>query len=522
MTLHRLSPCAIRVASALCLATALSGAPARGETLVDALIAAYVNSSLLEQNRALQRAADEDVPQALAGLRPVLAFVANANHGWTEGRLVGREICEEPEEEGEDPTCREDRDYLTEERPPGSASNARSIGATLDLVLFDSGATRFSAEAAKETVRATREALRQVEQQVLLEAVAAYMEVVRAGEFVTLRESNVQLIEQELRAAEDRFDVGAVTRTDVAIAESRLAGARAQLAAAQGDLEVAREGYRAAIGNYPGNLVRPVSPPRSPTATEEDAKDFARRSHPVILQGRSQAAAAEALVKRAKSAMKPTLSARATWTHRQTLQSGNADNSLQYLFRKATSTQDEKSASLTLRAPIYSGGRLSAALRQAIARLDAANAALRQDELNVGETVGRAWSNIVVAQASIAAGERQVEAAQIAFEGVREEASLGARTTLDVLDAEQDLLDARAGLIQAEIQRYVGMYSLMSSMGLMTAEHLNLGIDTYDPADYYDAVRRAPLRRISPRGERLDLVLMRLYRRERRDETPAQ
>lgn len=511
MTLHRPSPGALRVAAALCLAMALPSTPARGETLVDALIAAYGNSNLLEQNRALQRAADEDVPQALAGLRPVLAFVANANHSWTEGALL-RQRDEEGQRTGP----------FTEERNPGSATNARSLGATLDLVLFDSGATRFSAEAAKETVKATREALRQVEQQVLLEAVAAYMEVVRAGEFVALRESNVQLIEQELRAAEDRFDVGAVTRTDVAIAESRLAGARAQLAAAQGDLEVAREGYRASIGHYPGNLVRPVAPPRSPAATEEDAKDVARRSHPVILQGRSQAAAAEALVGRAKSAMKPRLSARATWTHRQNLQRGNTDNSLQYLFRKAESTQDEKSASLTLRAPIYSGGRLSAALRQAIARLDAANAALRQDELNVGETVGRAWSDIVVAQASIVAGERQVEAAQIAFEGVREEASLGARTTLDVLDAEQDLLDARAGLIQAEIQRYVGMYSLMSSMGLMTAEHLNLGIETYDPADYYDAVRRGPLRRVSPQGERLDLVLMRLYRRERRDETPLQ
>lgn len=529
----RRSPPALCIAVALCISAGFAGTQARSETLADALVAAYGNSNLLEQNRALLRVADEDVPQALGGLRPVLAFVASASHRYQdppETRIFFEERKYENEEECIFIDPDEDEGVCTviivREKP---ITNERRIGLTLDLVLLDSGRTRHAAEAARETVLATREALRQVEQRVLLQAVAAYMDVIRSAEFESLHERNVQLIERELRAAEDRFDVGAVTRTDVALAEARLARAQARLTAAQGDLKTARESYRTAIGHYPGNLVRPSSPPRTPVATEEEAKDVAQRSHPLILQARNEAAAAEALVKRAKATMKPTLTARAALTHVQELQphsddrgETSEDHSLEYLFRKAYITRDEKTASLNLEIPIYSGGRRSSALREAIARRDAARSALLQNALNVGESVGRSWSNIRVADARIVAGERQVEAALSAFEGVREETALGSRTTLDVLDAEQDLLNANAALIEAETQRHVGAYSLMASMGLMTAEHLNLGIATYDPAAYYDAVRRGTLRKVSPDGEKLEYVLMRLFRDEKRDEAPQE
>lgn len=529
MNPNRQFPLVLGVAVALCLSAGFVGAPARSETLADALVAAYGNSNLLEQNRALLRAADEDVPQALGGLRPVLAFVASASHRYVEdgdNDFIIETIESDDENEPDELV------FMNFIRP--EIANERSIGLTLDIVLLDSGRTRHAAEAARETVLATRAALRQVEQRVLLQAVAAYMDVIRSAEFVNLHERNVQLIERELRAAEDRFDVGAVTRTDVALAESRMARAQARLTAAQGDLKTAREAYRTAVGHYPGNLVRPTSPPRTPVATEDEAKDVAQRSHPLILQARSEAAAAEALVKRAKATLKPTLTARGSWTHVQTLPSSDKfnhddrhedpsqDHTLHYLFRKAFETQDRKTASLNLEVPIYSGGRLSSALREAIARRDAARSALLQNALNVGESVGRSWSNIRVADARIAAGERQVEAALSAFEGVREEAALGSRTTLDVLDAEQDLLNANAALIEAQTQRHVGAYSLMASMGLMTAEHLNLGIATYDPAAYYEAVRRGTLRNVAPDGEKLEYVLMRIFRAEERDETPRQ
>jgi outer membrane protein len=157
-----------------------------------------------------------------------------------------------------------------------------------------------------------------------------------------------------------------------------------------------------------------------------------------------------------------------------------------------------------LRQTIYSGGALSSALRQSIANREARFAGLQQRGVEVAENVGTVWSNLDVADASITATEQQIAAAQIAFDGVREEASLGARTTLDVLDAEQDLLDARASRLTAEAQRYVGIYQLLSSMGLLTVDHLELGIPTYDPAAYYNAVRRAPT---SIQGQRLDRIM---------------
>lgn len=433
---------------------------ARAETLTDALIAAYKNSNLLEQNRALLRAADEDVPQTLSALRPILAFVASARY--------------------------------TEVQPlPGTLT--KSLGLTLDITLFDSGATRFAVDAAKETVLATREALRQVEQDVLLTAVAAFMEVIRATEFVQLSQNNVRLITRELRAAQDRFDVGEVTRTDVAIAEARLAAARAGLAATQGDLEVAREAYKAAIGRYPGNLVRPTTPPRT-ARTEDEAKAISARTHPLIRQAQREVAAAEANIKRAEAVMKPNVTAGATVGRNQNF------NRLDY------------SATVTLRAPIYSGGRFSAALRQAIARRDAIRSVLLQTTLQVSQAVGEAWARVLVAQASIVANRQQVRAARVAFEGVREEAALGARTTLDVLDAEQDLLDAAAALIDSEIQQYVAVYSLLSAMGLLTVDHLQLGIATYDPSAYYNAVENGPVNEVSPQGKQLDLVLKRLFK----------
>jgi len=435
-----------------------AAAPAAAETLTDALIWAYKTSALLDQNRALLRAADEGVPQALAGLRPVIRFVATA--GYAEPRPI--------------------TDNLT-----------TSVALTADLTLIDFGRTRFAVDAAKETVLATRQALIQVEQSVLLNAVAAYMSVIRASEFVRLRQNNVRLITQELRAAEDRFDVGEVTRTDVAIAQSRLAGARAGLVAAEGDLNVARENYNAVVGRYPGRLVRPPAPPLT-ADTVDGAKDIAVRGHPAIRQAQHEVTVAELNIGRAEAALKPSLSGNLT------------------ARRTQDSTRTDLSTTLTLSVPIYSGGSLSAALRAAIAQRDGARAALLQTTTDVAFAVGRAWSDLLVAQASTVANAEQVRAARVAYNGVREEATLGARTTLDVLDAEQDLLDARAALIEAETQQYVAVYTLLSAMGLLTVEHLNLGIATYDPSAYYNAVRDGTVRAVSPQGEKLDLILKRL------------
>jgi len=439
-------------AGALAVGLALAmAAPARAETLADALVSAYRQSNLLEQNRAVLRATDEDVASAIAALRPVFAFVADSGYS---------------------------RTALT-------SGYSASIGLSASLTLFDSGRSRLGVLIAQETVLATREALVQVEQGVLLDAVSAYFDVRSASENVAINENSVRVIGEELRAAEDRFEVGEVTRTDVALAEAQLASARASAAAASGDLSVAREAYKAATGHYPDALAPAPRAPALPKTLDE-AKAIALRTHPSLREAQRQVTVSELQVRLAGAQRGPSIDA--------SVQASRDDNG-----------DDGMSAGLNLSQPIYSGGSLSSLHRQAIASRDASRAALLQSGVTIAQSVGEAWSNIAVARAQISATDEQIRAATAAYDGVREEANLGARTTLDVLDAEQDLLDARATRINAEANLQVSIYSLLASMGLLTAEHLNLGIPTYDPAAYYEAVKNAPL--TSTQGKSLDRVL---------------
>ncbi len=427
----------------------------RAETLTDALIGAYRHSGLLEQNRATLRAADEDVAQAVSTLRPVISYLGTStyNYSWTTG----------------------------------SGQLNSNLSLSLQQLLFDFGASRLAIEAAKETVLATREALIGVEMQVLFNAVDAFLSVRNSSAQVNLRQSNVRLIQQELRAARDRFEVGEVTRTDVAIAESRLAASQAGLAAAIGNLAQAREAYRLAVGRYPGDLSAPPTPPKT-ARTLDDATAVARRTHPEIRRAMRLVTVAELNIARAESAMKPRLT-------------------LQGQIGVDEDLNNTSSLGLRLGGTIYQGGALSSAMRQAQARRDGVRATLHQTRHAVDQNVGNAWAFLAVAQASLQASQEQVRASTVAFRGVQEEATLGARTTLDVLNAEQELLDARAAQITAETDRVLSVYSLLSAMGLLTVEHLGLGIVTYDPAAYYNAVRDAPTRFVSPQGEKLDRVL---------------
>ncbi len=439
---------------------AFSTPAVQAETLADALIAAYRNSNLLDQNRAVLRAADEDVAIAVSTLRPVVAYALQAGYSRAEflDGLGNTSVNE--------------------------GLNA-SIALTADLTVLDFGRNALAIDVAKESVLATREALVGVEQGVLLAAVQAYVDVRLAQEIVALRQSNLRLITQELRASNDRFEVGEITRTDVSIAEARLAASRASLAAAEGDLMVARESYKAATGAYPGRLASLPLPPKTAQSLE-DAQAVAARTHPSIRQAQHDVTVADLNVARGKASMAPNLTARASLS---------VDND----------GLDAQSLGLNMTQTLYAGGRLSALYRQALAGRDASRAGLHQTSLLVAQSVGNAWSSLLVSAASIEASGLQITAAQTAFEGVRDEAALGARTTLDVLDTEQDLLDARASRLQAEARRYTGVYVLLSTMGLLTVDHLQLGIPTFDPAGYYNAVKRAPA--TSAQGRRLDKIL---------------
>ena len=438
---------------------------ARAETLADALVSAYVNSGLLEQNRALLRAADEDVAQSVANLRPIIEWTADVTRDFSQ---AGSSL-------------------LTR----NSGETTANLGIVGSLLLYDFGRRDFLTEAAKETVLATREMLRSVEQDVLLTAVQAYMNVIRNREFVLLRRNNLRLLEEELRAASDRFEVGEVTRTDVAQAEAAVALAQSGLAAAEGDFERAVEEFREAIGRAPGDLRTPGDLPRLRSDVAA-AKAAAVRRHPDVLEAQRNVTVSELNMQAAAAAKRPTLNL--------TGRLGTTNDLADSEFTRSGSV------GLELRGPIYEGGRLTSRERQARAQRDQRLAQLHLAGLQVKQDVGNAFANLGAAQARREANREAVRAARVAFEGTREEVKLGARTTLDVLDAEQDLLDAEASLISANADVVIAAYAVLASMGDLTVRDLNLGVRTYDPAAYYDLVKTAPVP-LSPQGKKLDRVL---------------
>ncbi len=438
---------------ALALAIAVPTHRAAAETLGSALAGAYEHAGLLEQNRALLRAADEDVAQAVSLLQPVVNWTASATVGYPNAF--------------------------------GERFTSYNAGLVVELLLWDGGATRLAVDAQKEAVLAIRNDLIEVEQQVLFRAVEAYMNVRRDSAFLDLRRNNVRVITQELRAARDRFEVGEITRTDVSLAEAQLAAAQSFLAAAEGSLARSVAEYEAAVGRPPGSL-QPVSP--APLVRSlEDAVAFARRNHPQILSAQHNIAVAEINVARAEASLRPRVT-------------GSAQFGLDEDF------EDSASLGLQAQGPIIQGGRLSSQIRQAMARRDATRAGLHVVLHGIEQNVTVAYANLAVARASLASLQQQVRAQQTAFRGVREEATLGARTTLDVLNAEQDLLDARANLVSAQVDEVIASYGVLFALGLLTAEHLNLGVQIYDPAAYYNLVKDSPPIR-SDQGRALDRVL---------------
>ena len=463
---------------------ALLAGPSAAETLTDALIGAYQTSGLLQQNRALLRAADEDVAIAISALYPVINWSLSTDFSVNRIDVPGRnQIDPSTGAPVIDPgTGRAVR--IAGGRQTSSETSA-VLGLTAQLTLYDGGQNRLAIDAAKEAVLATRESLRDVEQQVLLRAVVAFFSVLADEELVRLSQNNVRLIQEELRAARDRFEVGEITRTDVSLAEAALAESRGLLASAEGDVAVSREEYLLVVGRYPGDLVQP---PRmsSPAASVEAARAVGVRRHPAIAEAQRNVTVSEVNIERAHAERRPNLSL-------------GGRLSVRDRFDRADSL------SLELSGPIYQGGRLDAIYRQAVARAEAARAVLLITVEEVRQDVANAFSNLLVAQARLQANQEQVQAQEVAFEGTREEATLGARTTLDVLEAEQDLLDARTNVVVASTNQFIATYQLLASMGLLTVDELNLGITQYDPLAYYKAVEDAPV--LSPQGRRLDRLL---------------
>jgi len=436
------------------------------DTLREAMVKAYNSSGLLEQNRALLRAADEDVAVATSAMRGVLDWTSNITRRKTQALRYGSS------------------------QKIDTVANTATVGLTASITLYDGGRNKYALEAAKEAVLSTRQTLVGVEQQVLLSTVSTYMEVLRTRKTVTLRQNNLRVIKEELRAARDRFEVGEVTKTDVALAEARLAASVSALAVAEGERAQAEERYKQTVGSSPKGLTAPGSLPKLPSSAAASKKS-AVQNHPDIIAVQHDIKQAEYNMKRAEGAYHPTVS---------------LSSSLNYTDEEADDFERFGSVKLSAQGPIYTGGQLPALLRQATAGRDVKRSLLHLTRLRLEQEAGSAFALLQMAKSGREASEEQIRASRVAFEGVREEAKVGARTTLDVLNAEQELLDAQAGLISAEADEQVAAYTLLARMGKLTVEDLNLPVQKYDPLEYYNLVKGAPTA-LSKRGKQLDKVL---------------
>ncbi|NOD35940.1 MULTISPECIES: TolC family outer membrane protein [unclassified Ruegeria] len=448
----------------------MPGRVAWADNITDAFIGAYNTSGLLEQNRALLRAADEDVAIALSALRPIINWTVQVSQDYTRSRTNNVVTTNEPSR------------FFT--------------GLTLGQLLYDGGASILGKQSAQETVLSTRQSLIDIEQQILIRAANAYLGVLLQEETVQIRQNNVEVSAEELRASNDRFEVGEVTRTDVALSEAQLASSQADLAVARGELSIAQAEYVNAVGKAPGRTAGQPSLPNLPRS-EAEAISLAQRNHPAILSAQHQVRAFDLIVEQQRANLGPNVSL-------------NADAGVTESYDNNDYINDA-TISLNFNQPIYAGGRLAANIRRAMATRDASRANLLNVQKNITQGVTDRYAAFQAASASLRASTERVRASQVAFDGIREEATLGARTTLDVLNAQQDLLDAQLAEVASRTERSRAAYQLLQAQGLLTAERLGLAVQIYDPTLYYNLVKNAPAR-VSKQSKDLDRVLKALRR----------
>ena len=445
----------------------LAGAGAvSAETLESALAKAYGNNPNLNAQRAGVRAADENVAQAKSGYRPQITASADVGRTYTQY---------------------DDRQPGPFGGVQGSQLTPRGYGLEITQPIFDGFRTDNSVRRAESNVLASREDLTTVEQNTLFSAASAYMNVLRDTAILDLQRNNVEVIDEQLRQTRDRFNVGEVTRTDVAQAESRLAAARSQASQAEANLRGSIAQYRQYVGVDPQQLApgRPLDK-LTPRSVNEALK-IALGEHPAIKAAQHAVDAAEFQVKIAQGALAPQVGVRATVTQR-------------YDVRGANDEQLAASAVASLTVPIYEGGQAYAATRQAKEQVGQAQLQADWVRDQVRAAVLSSWGALEAARAQIEAAQAQIDAAETALSGVREEARVGQRTTLDVLNAQQELLTARVNLIQAQRDRVVGSYSLVQAMGRLNSRALGLAVNHYNPKIHYDQVKDLWIGTTTPDG----------------------
>ncbi len=422
---------------------------AHAETLAEALAQTYETNPDLAAKRAEQRATDEGVPQALSNWRP------------------------EVEVSGSYGVRRRDRDFATGTSIENT-DQPQSITLGITQNLFRGFRTQADTARARNTVAAGRADLIETEQNVLLESVTAYMNLLRDRAILGLRENNVRVLEQQQQATRDRFEVGELTRTDVAQADSRLASAVSDRTTALGNVNTSAAGYVEAVGSNPGELAQPDLPVGLPDS-EAVAIAEAKKNNPAVVEADFTERAARDRIELVEGELLPTLQL-----------SGEVEENEDIL---GSDTQtSEQSVTLNLSVPLYQAGDVFSRIREAKHTANRNLLQLAEAERRAVESAQQGWADLESAAARIVSLQAEVRAQEVAFEGVQQEAQVGSRTVLDVLDAEQELLNARVGLVRAERDHIVAAYTLLAAIGRLTAADLELPVDVYDPTRNFDAV----------------------------------
>ncbi len=444
--------------------------PANAESLAEALALAYSNNPTLNAARAGVRATDESVPLAKSALRPQIFGSADYSSAWSRVNPSGtvQQLT------GFDPVT--NQPIFTAQPIPRTTSHLQpyGFGVTISQTLFDGFKTRNNVESAQAAVFASRETLRNTEQNVLFDAASAYMDVIRDTAVLGYRERALEFLREQVRSERTRFDVGESTRTDVAQAESSLEFNVAAYEQARAQVQTSIAIYRQIIGIDPKGLKAPAGVGKLLPQNIDRALEIAFGEHPAILATKYAVDQADWDVKSAESDLLPRIDLQASSNRR---------------FTGTGTTTDDATISANLTVPIYQGGAVSATIRQSKEILGQRWIEVDETVDNIRAAVVSAYGQLQAARASIEANRAQVRAANLALEGTIEERAVGQRTALDVLRAQQDVLIAQISLATSERDAIVAGYAVLSAIGRLSSDTLKLAVVRYSPEDHYLAVK---------------------------------
>jgi outer membrane protein len=430
---------------------ALPAVPARAQTMTQALAEAYNTNPQLLAQRALLRATDEQVPQALSGWRPTVNFT-----GQVGGARAG---------------------FIAPANSAFSTFFQNSVNLQITQPVYSGGRTLAQTRQAINTVQATRAQTLAVETSVFQAVAQAYLDVVRDQALVEVDRNNVAVLRQQLEATQDRFRVGEVTRTDVAQAESSLAQAIGTLTAAEGTLRQSQAEYVRAVGQQPGRLLLPRERPTLP-ATREEAQTLAADNNFNVISANFSELAARDNIAVVRGQLLPQISIVGSLSRAE---------APSITFTNALENTGTIAAQMTI--PLYEGGAIYSQTRQAEQTVGQRRSQVDDARRAAVQTATQSWETLKAARASIASFAAAVRAAQIALQGIQQEALVGTATTLDVLVQNQQLLTTQEQLIVAEHDSALAEFNLAAAIGRLIAPDLHLPVQLYDMERHYKEVK---------------------------------